>query len=426
MERKNNKLYSIVLDVVNYSVRGGELVEALKVRALPEGSDDRNALIEFLKLYRDVLQLVVNRLWSLNEVPSIKTLHRMFYSELRNRGFRAHHVKQIYVYAKAVVRASKQNGGKKPVLRRLTARIDRYDYRLDLENRMLILKIHENREVKLRLLTSTERVEKFRGWSNYEIAVKVVEDEVYVAVYFKKTVKFRKPRTVMTADVNFDNATLAVFAPSGKLLKLKRYRTPLKRMLTHRIWVERIQRRYSRSWRFVRGIRRAIRRHGKRIRCIAWDYVHKIGDSIAELTSRYSSIIVLENLNKLRSNMNRSNSFNKKLSLWFYRRVQFTISYEALERGLLVSYVNPMRTSSTCPRCGSRLEDGGSRVLRCGRCGLTGDRDVIACINLFYRYSRCGVLGVTLNAPKGDAYPRPMRGNRNEAMKSTNINLHQS
>jgi len=55
MERKNNKLYSIVLDVVSYSVRGGELVEALRVRALPEGSDDRYALIEFLKLYRDVL-----------------------------------------------------------------------------------------------------------------------------------------------------------------------------------------------------------------------------------------------------------------------------------------------------------------------------------------------------------------------------------
>ncbi|MEM0197207.1 MAG: hypothetical protein QXK66_06185, partial [Sulfolobales archaeon] len=60
------------------------------------------------------------------------------------------------------------------------------------------------------------------------------------------------------------------------------------------------------------------------------------------------------------------------------------------------------------------------------RCGLTGDRDVIACINLFYRYSRCGGLGVPLNAPKGDAYPRPMRGKRDEAMKSTNINLYQS
>ncbi|MEM1844782.1 MAG: transposase, partial [Ignisphaera sp.] len=123
-------------------MREGELVETLKMRALPKGSDDRDALVEFLKLYRDALQLVVNRLWSLNKVSSIKTLHRMFYNELRKHGFRAHHVKQIYVYAKTVVRASKQNGGKKPVLRKLSARIDKYDYKLDLENRILVLKIH--------------------------------------------------------------------------------------------------------------------------------------------------------------------------------------------------------------------------------------------------------------------------------------------
>ncbi|MEM1935330.1 MAG: hypothetical protein QXD14_01190 [Sulfolobales archaeon] len=192
-------------------------------------------------------------------MPSISTLHGTFYSELRKLGFRAHHVKQIYVYAKAVVKACKRNNGRKPVLRRLTARLDKYDYKLDLESRTLVLKIHENREVKLRLLTSTDRIEKYKEWSNYEIAVKIVEDKVYVAVYFKKTVKFRKPRTVMTVDVNFDNVTLAVFAPSGKLLKLKRYRTPLRRMLTHRIWVERIQRRYSKSWRFVKGVKKATK-----------------------------------------------------------------------------------------------------------------------------------------------------------------------
>ncbi|MEM4836747.1 MAG: hypothetical protein QXX40_06740 [Sulfolobales archaeon] len=39
---------------------------------------------------------------------------------------------------------------------------------------------------------------------------------------------------------------------------------------------------------------------------------------------------------------------------------------------------------------------------------------------------RCGVLGVALNAPKGNANPRPMRGNRDEVMKPTDINLHQS
>ncbi|MEM1696759.1 MAG: IS200/IS605 family accessory protein TnpB-related protein [Desulfurococcaceae archaeon] len=268
----------------------------------------------------------------MNKVPSISTLYGMFYSELRKHGFRAHHVKQIYIYAKAVVKATKQNSGKKPVLRKLTARLDKYDYKLDLESRTLILKIHENKEVKLRLLTSTERVEKFKEWSNYELAVKIVEDRIYVAVYFRRAVEPRRTRTIMTIDVNFDNVTLAVFAPSGGLLKLKRYKTPFRRILTHRIWIERIQRRYPRSWRFIKGVREAIRKHGERARCIAWDYAHKIGDSVAELASRYSSIVVLENLNHLRSRVNGDSSFNKKLSLWFYRRMQFTISYEALER----------------------------------------------------------------------------------------------
>ncbi|MEM0031051.1 MAG: transposase, partial [Desulfurococcaceae archaeon] len=109
-----------------------------------------------------------------------------------------------------------------------------------------------------------------------------------------------------------------------------------------------------------------------------------------------------------------------------YRRMQFTISYEVLERGLETRYIDPSRTSSTCPRCGSRLKDSSGRVLKCTRCGFTGDRDVVACVNLFYRYTRCGVPGVTLNAPKPDENPSGMRGKRDEAMTSTNINLHQS
>ncbi|MEM1794199.1 MAG: zinc ribbon domain-containing protein, partial [Desulfurococcaceae archaeon] len=198
--------------------------------------------------------------------------------------------------------------------------------------------------------------------------------------------------------------------PSGRIIRLKRLETPLRKILTHRIWIERIQRRYAKSWRFIGGVREAIRKHGERIRNIAWDYAHRVGDSIAELASRYSSIVVLENLNKLRSNVDRGSSFNKELSLWFYRRMQFTISYEVLERGLEARYIDPSRTSSACPRCGSMLKSNGGRVLRCGRCGFIGDRDVVACINLFYRYTRCGVPGVALNAPKPDENPSGMRG----------------
>ena len=138
-------------------MRGGELVvnEALKVRALPEGSYDK--LLEFLKLYRDAVQLVVDKIWGINEKLSKKKLHRLFYSDLMRLGFRAHHVKEIYINAKNLMDSAKGNSGRKPILRKLSARIDKYDYKLDLNNTTLTLKLHNDYEVKLRLVTPRER-----------------------------------------------------------------------------------------------------------------------------------------------------------------------------------------------------------------------------------------------------------------------------
>jgi putative transposase len=326
------------------------------------------------------------------------------------------------------VESARGNGGRKPVLRRLSARVDRYDYRLDLDSMTLTLKLHNGYEVKLRLVTSRERVERFRGWSNYELVVKY-DGEFWVSVYFRRAVRTVKPGTVMTIDLNFDNVTLAIFALSGRLLKLRRFKTPHRKLLTHRIWIERIQERYPRSWRFVKGIRRAIERHGERIRSISWDYAHKLGDSIAKLALRFRSVVVLEDLEKLRENGKRDKKFNKRLGLWFYRRIQFCVEYEARERNLKVVKVNPRGTSSKCPRCGGRLFEDGYRVLRCRRCGFVGDRDVTATINIYRRYvskhPRCGVSGVAPNAPKPDEVPSGMRGNRDEAMiTSTYMNSY--
>jgi len=53
-------------------------------------------------------------------------------------------------------------------------------------------------------------------------------------------------------------------------------------------------------------------------------------------------------------------------------------------------------------------------VLKCRKCNFIGDRDVTATINLYRKYmskySRCGVSGVALNAPKADADPRSSAG----------------
>jgi transposase len=66
-------------------------------------------------------------------------------------------------------------------------------------------------------------------------------------------------------------------------------------------------------------------------------------------------------------------------------------------------------------------------VLRCRKCSLIGDRDVIAAVNLYKKftskYPRCGVPGVALNAPKPDESPSGVQGKRDDAMK--NIKLYE-
>jgi putative transposase len=413
-------------------MRGEELVvnEALKVRALPEGSYDE--LLEFLRLYRDAVQIVVDRIWGIDEKLSWKKLHRLFYSDLMRLGFRAHHAKEIYINAKNLMESAKSNGGRKPVLRKLSARIDKYDYKLDLNNMTLTLKLHNGYEARLRLVTSKERVEKFRGWSNYELVVKYDGKSFWVSIYFKRIVKSLEPRMVMAIDLNFGNVTLAIYTLDGRRVRLKKLNTPHKKILTHKIWIERIQKKYPKSWRFIKGVRKAIERHGKRIKNISWDYAHKLGDLVAKLALKYHSVVVLEDLEKLKeNNKKKDKEFNKKLGLWFYRRIQFCVEYEAGERNLQVAKIDPRGTSSKCPRCGGRLVEDGYRVLRCRKCGFVGDRDVTATINIYKKYiskhSKCGVSGVAPNAPKPDENPSGMQGNRDEAMTTSSyMNSYES
>jgi putative transposase len=203
-------------------------------------------------------------------------------------------------------------------------------------------------------------------------------------------------------------------------VRLKKLKTPHKKILTHKIWIEKIQKRYPKSWRFIKNVRKAIEKHGERIKNISWDYTHKLGDLVAKLAFKHNSVIILEDLEKLRENNKKDKEFNKRLGLWFYRRIQFCVEYEAEERNLQVAKIDPRGTSSKCPRCGGRLVGDGYRVLRCMKCGFIGDRDVTATINIYKKYiskhSRCGVSGVAPNAPKPDENPSGMQGNKNEAM----------
>ncbi|MCD6095737.1 MAG: IS200/IS605 family accessory protein TnpB-related protein [Thermoprotei archaeon] len=384
-------------------------VETLKVMGLPEESGE---LIKFLRAFRDYTQYIINQIWNEKNIPSVKTLHRRFYHELRGKGFRAHHVKQIYYYARSVVKAVKKSNGSKPVLRMLTARIDKYDYKLDLENQELIVKVLGGKEVKIKLVAPKERFLKYMNWNNYELMIKYDGSRFWICIEFRREVKQYNIRSVLAIDVNFDNVTILI-KDSRRVIKVKRLSFPLRRALCHRIWIERIQKRYPKRWKYVKGIREAIRKHGRRMRNIINDSCHKIAEEITNMALKHRSLIVVENLKNLRANSKRGAKFNKKLSLWAYHKLLSYIEYECLEKGILLMKVNPKGTSSLCPKCNNKLIAFNDRILRCSRCGFIGDRDVIACFNLI---SKCGVSGVTLKAPDQMQTQEGMKGNKDEGM----------
>jgi IS605 OrfB family transposase len=70
--------------------------------------------------------------------------------------------------------------------------------------------------------------------------------------------------------------------------------------------------------------------------------------------SKHRSAVVLKDLEKLRKSNKKSREFNKSFGLWFYCRMQFCIEYEAGERSIEVTKVNPRGTSSKYTRCGKK------------------------------------------------------------------------
>lgn len=157
----------------------------------------------------------------------------------------------------------------------------------------------------------------------------------------------------------------------------------LKRALTHKIIAEKMQRKYSRKWRYIRKIREAIKRHGRKVRNILIDSCHYISRRIVEIAKEYNAMIVLKELNKLGNNARSSRSFNKKLSLWTYRRIQNYIHYKGLMEGSPTIFIDLRNTSKNSP-LGGKLIFINYRWVRLSNKHII-TRDIIASWNLALR-----------------------------------------
>jgi len=132
--------------------------------------------------------------------------------------------------------------------------------------------------------------------------------------------------------------------------------------------------------------KKILRKYSGRERNRARDFMHKLTTSIARELRELGSGAILEDLRNIKSRvLNSSRKNNGKLSKWNARQLQFMLEYKLRWLGLPVKYVNPANSSKTCPLCSGSMASYGGRLMKCEKCGLTIDRDVVAVLNLQMR-----------------------------------------
>jgi len=348
----------------------------------PEGGEA--LLIQFLKLYRDAVQYVVDGIWGLGDTPSEESLHKMFYSELRRLGFRAHHVSEIYKRGKEVVEGTKRNRGSKPVLKKLTARIHPLDYRIDFSAKTLRIAVLNDEWVELRLKWYKYLDKYLDGsWKPGEILVSYRNGKILVYITFHRDVKPMDSRAVMGIDINFNNITYTVIDLSGNLITIGVIPFKgLERSLHLKKLSEELQKRYPNSWRFIKWVRGVRGRWLSKAKNILMDSAHRTSKRLVEIAKEYRALIVFEDLDKLKENSNNGYKLLWEKSLWCYKRIQMFAEYKAMVYGIKTIYVNPFKTSKRSPN-GEKLRFINYRFVELG--DVVTSRDVIASWNIALR-----------------------------------------
>lgn len=126
--------------------------------------------------------------------------------------------------------------------------------------------------------------------------------------------------------------------------------------------------------------RTLIRLSGKERRWMT-DLNHNVSRRIVE-SLKAGEYIVLEKLKGIRKTRTRKKQ-KHALNSWAFRQLQSFIEYKALEKGILVAYVDPRNTSKLCSRC-QKIGKRVSHLFSCS-CGYRNHADFNASYNISLR-----------------------------------------
>jgi IS605 OrfB family transposase len=131
--------------------------------------------------------------------------------------------------------------------------------------------------------------------------------------------------------------------------------------------------------------RRLLSREGRREHHRIGSRLHRLSKQLVETAAQHGAAVALEDLSRTPVPRRRGGArFRRRLSSWPRRALHQQIEYKAAERGVPIYWVNPCRSSITCPRCGAitRPRSRVGPMFTCEACAWTCDRQVNAGVNI--------------------------------------------
>jgi len=343
-----------------------------KVEPTPE-------LIELLKKYRDGLNLAIR--WAVEEArakgrtPTLAEAYKALYEPLKAMGLPPAIAQDCYREALAVIKAYLANGarGRMPVVKKLHMwlRRDAYSVRDGY--------LHITGGCRAKIVGIEERYEGGK-WKEARLVYRDGDMYLYIAVEIPRPTP-PTPKGIIAVDVN------ERYVYYGNAQWVKKVETPVEKAVRLRELAERLVEKRSTThhlpWRKGKELQARIRHYYKKARDVVEDWAKRTAKRIVEEARERQCAVAVEDLTGLREAVRELPKEHRvKLMALAYRRLLWWIKWQAAKRGVMVVEVDPRGTSTTCPKCGGKMEEVGHRHMKCVKCGFEAGRDVVAVLNI--------------------------------------------
>jgi len=172
--------------------------------------------------------------------------------------------------------------------------------------------------------------------------------------------------------------------------------------------------------RAISKARKGSRKYKKLLRAkrrILGKLVNQINDILHKTTSNFikwvlgkgASVIVMGDVTGIRNRVRYNKKANQKIHGWLFRRIANLIEYKAALAGIKIKYISEEYTSQTCPVCGHKYKPS-DRNFRCPVCSFEYHRDGVGAINIYKKYTGCGLVVAGLAPAVGVRYNSHLRG----------------